>query len=166
MEAGVPRSITIRVHVPERGWRFHGHFQLSKQGSRASRGFVGHPEAELPGDPSYDRHEGTESWFSEGHPVAPAALARRSHGQRVHAGTARERATNGGNGLRSTYQWSRFPNGDLRIAIKCYQSLFETACKLLILWWAQQDSNLRLPPCEGGTLPLSYAPWEPDCRLG
>jgi hypothetical protein len=26
------------------------------------------------------------------------------------------------------------------------------------LWWAQQDSNLRLPPCEGGTLPLSYAP--------
>ncbi len=29
---------------------------------------------------------------------------------------------------------------------------------LLILWWAQQDSNLRLPPCEGGTLPLSYAP--------
>jgi hypothetical protein len=28
----------------------------------------------------------------------------------------------------------------------------------LILWWAQQDSNLRLPPCEGGTLPLSYAP--------
>src|SRR6202034_1877102 len=30
--------------------------------------------------------------------------------------------------------------------------------KLVILWWAQQDSNLRLPPCEGGTLPLSYAP--------
>jgi hypothetical protein len=26
------------------------------------------------------------------------------------------------------------------------------------LWWAQQDLNLRLPPCEGGTLPLSYAP--------
>lgn len=22
-------------------------------------------------------------------------------------------------------------------------------------WWATQDSNLRLPPCEGGTLPLS-----------
>ena len=30
--------------------------------------------------------------------------------------------------------------------------------KLLKGWWAQQDSNLRLPPCEGGTLPLSYAP--------
>ncbi len=30
--------------------------------------------------------------------------------------------------------------------------------KLLNFWWAQQDSNLRLPPCEGGTLPLSYAP--------
>jgi hypothetical protein len=29
---------------------------------------------------------------------------------------------------------------------------------LIRLWWAQQDSNLRLPPCEGGTLPLSYAP--------
>jgi len=22
-------------------------------------------------------------------------------------------------------------------------------------WWALQDSNLRLPPCEDGTLPLS-----------
>ena len=22
-------------------------------------------------------------------------------------------------------------------------------------WWALKDSNLRLPPCEGGTLPLS-----------
>ena len=30
------------------------------------------------------------------------------------------------------------------------------------LWWAQQDSNLRLPPCEGGTLPLSYAPGAAD----
>jgi hypothetical protein len=27
--------------------------------------------------------------------------------------------------------------------------LEDLACKLLILWWAQQDSNLRLPPCEG-----------------
>ncbi len=25
-------------------------------------------------------------------------------------------------------------------------------------WWAQQGSNLRLRPCEGRTLPLSYAP--------
>jgi hypothetical protein len=31
----------------------------------------------------------------------------------------------------------------------------DKSCKLLILWWALQDSNLRLPPCEGGTLPLS-----------
>ena len=30
-----------------------------------------------------------------------------------------------------------------------------------VAWWAQQDSNLRLPPCEGGTLPLSYAPIVP-----
>src|SRR5277367_3150504 len=29
----------------------------------------------------------------------------------------------------------------------------------MLIWWAQQDSNLRLPPCEGGTLPLSYAPF-------
>ncbi len=27
-----------------------------------------------------------------------------------------------------------------------------------IVWWAQQDLNLRLLPCEGSTLPLSYAP--------
>lgn len=27
-----------------------------------------------------------------------------------------------------------------------------------VLWWAQQDLNLRLLPCEGNTLPLSYAP--------
>jgi hypothetical protein len=26
---------------------------------------------------------------------------------------------------------------------------------IMCLWWALQDSNLRLPPCEGGTLPLS-----------
>ena len=32
--------------------------------------------------------------------------------------------------------------------------------------WGQLDLNQRLPPCEGGTLPLSYAP-EPSvtCRL-
>ncbi len=24
-----------------------------------------------------------------------------------------------------------------------------------LAWWAVQGSNLRLPPCEGGTLPLS-----------
>ena len=26
------------------------------------------------------------------------------------------------------------------------------------IWWAQQDSNLRLRPCKGGTLPPRYAP--------
>ena len=35
---------------------------------------------------------------------------------------------------------------------------FAIASNQVIFWWAQQDSNLRLPPCEGGTLPLSYAP--------
>ncbi len=43
-------------------------------------------------------------------------------------------------------------------ATKCHKLVCGIPCKLLILWWAQQDSNLRLPPCEGGTLPLSYAP--------
>jgi hypothetical protein len=41
-------------------------------------------------------------------------------------------------------------------------------CKLFNFiedWWAQQDSNLRLPPCEGGTLPLSYAPDSPPKKL-
>jgi hypothetical protein len=33
------------------------------------------------------------------------------------------------------------------------------------MWWAQQDSNLRLPPCEGGTLPLSYAPGADGQRI-
>jgi hypothetical protein len=28
----------------------------------------------------------------------------------------------------------------------------------LVISWAQQDLNLRLQPCEGCTLPLSYAP--------
>ena len=26
---------------------------------------------------------------------------------------------------------------------------------LISIWWAVQDLNLRLPPCEDGTLPLS-----------
>ena len=33
------------------------------------------------------------------------------------------------------------------LAFKAVNSRFQ--------WWALQDSNLRLPPCEGGTLPLS-----------
>jgi hypothetical protein len=41
---------------------------------------------------------------------------------------------------------------------KCHKLFRGIFCKLLKNWWAQQDSNLRLPPCEGGTLPLSYAP--------
>ena len=32
---------------------------------------------------------------------------------------------------------------------------FSNCCFYGIQWWALQDSNLRLPPCEGGTLPLS-----------
>jgi hypothetical protein len=37
-----------------------------------------------------------------------------------------------------------------------HQVSFASFAKLLILWWAQQDSNLRLPPCEGGTLRSFY----------
>ena len=40
-------------------------------------------------------------------------------------------------------------------ATKHHKRSSVSACQLLILWWALQDSNLRLPPCEGGTLPLS-----------
>jgi hypothetical protein len=46
----------------------------------------------------------------------------------------------------------------LDFGTKWHQVTMPGRPKLLILWWAQQDSNLRLPPCEGGTLPLSYAP--------
>jgi hypothetical protein len=34
----------------------------------------------------------------------------------------------------------------------------ETPPQLAVLWWAQRDLNPRLRPCEGRTLPLSYAP--------
>lgn len=44
------------------------------------------------------------------------------------------------------------------ISAACLDSLDFIGCLRIGKWWAQQDSNLRLPPCEGGTLPLSYAP--------
>ena len=37
-------------------------------------------------------------------------------------------------------------------ATKRYQIARRRYCKLLIVWWALQDLNLRLPPCESGTL--------------
>ena len=49
-------------------------------------------------------------------------------------------------------------------SVACLDFLDRLGCLRIEKWWAQQDSNLRLPPCEGGTLPLSYAPlawpWE------
>jgi hypothetical protein len=33
---------------------------------------------------------------------------------------------------------------------KWHQVGWSATRKLLKIWWAQQDSNLRLPPCEGG----------------
>jgi integrase len=38
--------------------------------------------------------------------------------------------------------------GVVAFAAKCYQIPQKSGCKLLIRWWALQDSNLRLPPCE------------------
>src|SRR4051812_48830409 len=37
------------------------------------------------------------------------------------------------------------------------------SCLGVATWWAQQGLNLRLRPCEGRTLPLSYAP---EARFG
>lgn len=52
----------------------------------------------------------------------------------------------------------RRPDGFCQVHTIWRKITLGTASNLLIGWWAQQDSNLRLPPCEGGTLPLSYAP--------
>jgi hypothetical protein len=38
-----------------------------------------------------------------------------------------------------------------------------TGCFYLLISWAQRDLNPRLQPCEGRTLPLSYAP---DAEIG
>ena len=35
----------------------------------------------------------------------------------------------------------------------------------LVIWWARRVSNPRLLPCEGSTLPLSYAPINTVCYL-
>jgi hypothetical protein len=36
----------------------------------------------------------------------------------------------------------------VKFGIKWHQVSLCSVAKLLISWWAQQDSNLRLPPCE------------------
>jgi hypothetical protein len=36
----------------------------------------------------------------------------------------------------------------------CYR--FRPLFAMICSWWAQQDSNLRLPPCEGGDPRTSY----------
>ncbi len=88
-------------------------------------------------------------------PGAPPSLAARHHGQRVHAGVAGKRPGDGRIGVRKTQGRRGIEVGSLGFATKCYQSTRTGVSKLLIPWWALQDSNLRLPPCEGGTLPLS-----------
>ena len=45
-------------------------------------------------------------------------------------------------------------------AIKKAISLSEIALNK----WARQGLNLRLPPRQGGTLPLSYAPKQKECK--
>jgi len=99
METEVPRPRIGRADVPQRGRRIHGHIQLQEPGFDPPGGVAGESEAELPGDPAHHRHEGTKPRFGEGHPVAPVALASRHHHERVHAGTAGERAADGRNGL-------------------------------------------------------------------
>ena len=122
---------------------------------------LGYPEAELPGPAPHDGDPGAEDGFSEGHPGAPAALDertpprtstcrrfRRACRQMVGSVYAMLDERRGGKNVDSDDLPQNATNA----------SEADAACKLLILWWAQQDSNLRLPPCEGGTLPLSYAP--------
>jgi len=89
----------------------YGHLQLPFQGSQTARGFAGNPEAELSGDPSHDRHEGAAPRFSEGYPVALAALAL------ILRPT---RAANGRDGLRDAHRQRRLADGELSI---CYQML-------------------------------------------
>ena len=60
---------------------------------------AGYPEAELPDPAPDDGDTGAEHGVGEGHPGAPAALAARHDGQRVHAGAAGERAADGRIGL-------------------------------------------------------------------
>ena len=103
VEIGVPRLLARRADVSERRRWVLGYLQLPQQSIEALRGVFGNPEAKLPGDPADHRHTSTESGVGEGHPIPPAALASRYHGERVHAGTPGERAANGRDGLRAPH---------------------------------------------------------------
>ena len=161
METGMPRFLTGRADIPERGRRTPGHLQLPESGIETSGGVAGDSQTELPGDPADHRHTSTESGVGEGYPVTPAARASRHYGERVHAGASGERTANGGDGLRTPQDEPDFRTRQLtrtRLELvpnslngtKWHQIKMSGLRKLLIRWWAQQDSNLRLPPCEGG----------------
>ena len=103
MEAGMPRLLSERADIPERGRRTPGHLQLPESGIETSGGVAGDSQTELPGDPADHRHTSTESGVGEGYPVTPAARASRHDGERVHAGASGECAADGWDGLRDAH---------------------------------------------------------------
>src|SRR5579863_5242198 len=72
-------------------------------------------------------------------------------GKREHAGSAGQCSGEGRLGIPDAHERGESPRRDLKICYKMPQGLpWNPCCKSLIPWWALQDSNLRLPPCEGG----------------
>ena len=49
--------------------------------------------------------------------------------------------------------------GSKRPPVTAHFALITGGLSILKLWWARRVSNPRLLPCEGSTLPLSYAPF-------
>ncbi len=163
---GVSRSFARCVHVSEFDRGILGRRELPQPGSEASGRYAGYSEAELPGPPPHDGDQAQnlgsvkdiQSHLRHARRTPPPTSTCRSSRRacskdgRIDATECSEKG-----GRRKKQIW--------RFATKWQQTRLEdAACKLLILWWAQQDSNLRLPPCEGGTLPLSYAPLESPLR--
>ena len=154
--------IARRLHLPQRGRRHSGFRQLSVPGAQAFGGRAGNRAAELPDSPPDDGDPGPEHGFGEGHPSAHLRHSRpdTTANEYMQALPASVQQMVGSVYLMLTKEARRksLKTVFCRFATKCHKLFNGTGCKSLILWWAQQDSNLRLPPCEGGTLPLSYAP--------
>ena len=88
---------------------------------------------------------------------APAAPATGHDGQRVDAEAAGKREGGGRLCLSNAGKEGGIDDSD-DLQQKQQSDRLNLPLSQCKYWWAQQDSNLRLPPCEGGTLPLSYAP--------
>jgi hypothetical protein len=106
----------------------------------------GIPKLKLP-DPA-PHHGDLGAEHGVGHSGTPAACEGGHHRKRVHAGTPRERLRDGWLDVLDARK--RGEGWFWRFCNKWHQSL-ETKPPLNYWkdWWAQQDSNLRLPPCEG-----------------